>query len=96
MYIVNDICYADTKNEDIKVKEAVALEGGILLVTFQSGEKKLFDTTKLTGSAFEPLKDEKTLRDMSIFHGIITWKNGEIDIAPETIYTEGYTYNEMM
>jgi hypothetical protein len=46
------------KSDEIKIAYAKALRGGILLVTFSSGEQKLFDTTLLTGSAFEPLKNE--------------------------------------
>ncbi len=95
MYIVNDICYADTKEEDIRVVDAKALKGQMLLATFASGEKKLFDVSKLTGTAFEPLKDEKIFSDISIFHGVITWNGGDIDIAPETVYYDGYEYNEM-
>jgi hypothetical protein len=38
------------------------------------------------------LKDEKILSDMDIFHGVITWNNREIDIAPETVYEYSYPY----
>lgn len=65
------------------------------LVTFSNGEKRLFDTTLLTGSAFEPLKDEEVLKNMSVFHGVITWMDGEIDIAPETVYQESYPYDSL-
>lgn len=92
MYIVDDICYAGEKPEEIKVKEAKALRGGMLLVTFTTGEKRLYDTTLLKGTAFEALKDEKIFRNISIFHGVITWNNGEIDIAPETVYADSYPY----
>lgn len=78
--------------EDIKVMEAKPLRGGILLVTFSTGEQRLFDTTLLKGSAFEPLKDEKIFNHPVLFHGVITWKNGEIDIAPETVYRNSYAY----
>ena len=61
MYIVDDICYAGEETPDIKVKEARALRGGMLLLTFSTGEQRLFDTTLLKGSAFEPLRDEKVL-----------------------------------
>jgi hypothetical protein len=44
----------------------------------------------LTGSAFEPLKKEEIFQKFSIFHGVITWKNGEIDIAPEMVYEISY------
>jgi hypothetical protein len=92
MYIVNDICYAGDKSDEIKIASAKALRGGILLVTFSSGEQKLFDTTLLTGSAFEPLKTEDIFQKFSIFHGVLTWMNGEIDIAPETVYEMSYPY----
>lgn len=62
------------------------------LLTFSTGEQRLFDTTLLTGSVFEPLKDEKTSADFIIFHGVMTWMNGEIDIAPETMYADSYPY----
>ena len=92
MYIIDDVCYAGEVTPDIKVKEAAMLRGGMLLIPFSTGEQRLFDTTLLTGSAFEPLKDEKTLADFTIFHGVMTWMNGEIDIAPETMYEESYPY----
>ena len=46
----------------------------------------------MKGSAFEPLKDEKVLEDFNIFHGVMTWMNGDIDIAPETMYADSYPY----
>ena len=92
MYIIDDVCYAGEAVSDIKVKEATVLRGSMLLITFFIGEQRLFDATLLTGSAFEPLKDEKTLADFTIFHGVMTWMNGEVDIAPETMYADSYPY----
>ena len=94
MYIVNDICYAGELKEGIRVTEVKSLNDGMLLVTFSTGEKRLFDTTKLQGSAFQPLSDEKIFNNPTLFHGVITWKNGEIDIAPETVYKESSAYDE--
>ena len=34
----------------------------------------------------------KVLADFIIFHGVMTWMNGDIDIAPETMYAESYPY----
>lgn len=95
MYIVNGICYAGNNLEEIRVQEALPLRGGMMLVTFTSGEKRLFDTTTLTGSAFEPLKNEEIFKNVSIFHGVMTWDNGEIDIAPEMVYAESYPYESV-
>ena len=92
MYIKDGICYADAYQDDIKVTEAKPLRGGMLLVTFSTGEKRLFDTTLLKGPAFAPLADEKVFSNPTLFHGVITWNNGEIDIAPETVYRNSYTY----
>ena len=87
MYIIDDVCYAGEKTQNIKVKEAKVLRGGMLLLTFSTEEQRLFDTTP-----FEPLKDEKVLEDFNIFHGVMTWMNGDIDIAPETMYADSYPY----
>lgn len=95
MYIKNGICYAGELVEDIKVLEAKPLRGRMLLVTFSTGEKRLFDTTMLKGSAFLPLSNDEIFNNPSIFHGVITWNNGEIDVAPETVYDLSYAYNEI-
>ena len=93
MYIINDICYAGEKEEDILVTDARPLYGGMMLVTFSTGEKRLFDTALLKGSAFEPLRDEAVFNHPVLFNGIITWMNGEIDIAPEAVYENSYPYD---
>lgn len=93
MYVKNDICYAGKLEDGIRVTEAKPLRGMMLLVTFSTGEKRLFDATRLEGTAFLPLKDEKVFQDIEIFHGVITWKDGEIDIAPETVYLDSYAYD---
>ena len=92
MYIIDDICYAGKLEDGIRVTEAKPLRGQMLLITFSTGEKRLFDTTKLEGSAFLPLRDENVFRNLSLFHGVITWNNEEIDIAPETVYRDSYAY----
>ena len=94
MYIVDDICYAGTPGGEIEVVEAKPLEGGILLLTFLSGEKKLFDTTTLDGSAFLPLRDRDAFMTAKVEHGFVSWCDGEIDIAPEYMYENGFPYNE--
>lgn len=66
----------------------------MLLVTFSTGESRLFDTTMLKGSAFDVLDNEEIFNNPVLFHGIITWNDGEVDIAPETVYAESYPYEE--
>ena len=94
MYTKDGICYADEWKERIKITDAKPLRGGMMLVTFSTGEQRLFDTTLLQGSAFEPLKEEKIFNNPVIFHGVISWDDGKIDIAPETVYKESFAYNK--
>lgn len=95
MYIIEDICYAGEMRENIKVIDAKPMRGGMMLVTFSTGEKRLFDTTLLTGPAFAPLADEAVFNHPVLFHGVITWKDGEIDVAPEMVYQNSYQYDCM-
>ena len=67
----------------------------MMLVTFSTGEKRLFDTTMLNGSAFAPLADEDVFMNPVLFHGVNTWNNGEIDIAPEAVYQNSYAYDSV-
>lgn len=45
MYELDGICYAGTPTDSPRIIEAKPLVGGMLLVCFQSGERRLFDTT---------------------------------------------------
>ncbi len=92
MYIMDDICYAGEMTDGIKITEAKPLRGGVMLVTFSTGEKRLLDTTLLQGKAFAPLADDNVFNNPVLFHGVITWNNGDIDIAPETVYKLSYAY----
>ena len=92
MYIIDDVCYAGELVEGIKVTKVEPLRGRVMLVTFSTGEKRLFDTTELNGSAFELLDNEEVFNKPEIFRGVITWDNGKIDIAPETVYKKSYEY----
>ena len=96
MYIKDDICYAGELKNNITSVEVKPLRGRMLPVTFSTGEQRLFDATMLTGSAFKPLEDEKVFNNPELFHGVITWNNGEIDIAPETVYRDSYAYESEM
>jgi hypothetical protein len=95
MYIINGIAYA-TKNVDfLEVVRAVPLEDGMLLLTFNNDERRLFDTTLLEGTVFEPLKDENVFNSVYVDDGVVTWCNGEIDCAPEYMYQNSYAYDTL-
>ena len=94
MYLKNGIVYAGEAVEEVRVSEAKPLPYHMLLLTFSTGERRLFDATTLTGSAFAPLADEEVFRRVTVSHGVVTWQNGEIDCAPEYLYQNSFAYEE--
>ena len=96
MYIVNGIAYAGTPTGEIRVRSVKPLDDLMMIVTFTSGEKRLYDATELLQyPAFQPLKDEAVFKNASVEYGTIVWNQGEIDIAPETVYQNSYAYQEI-
>ncbi len=94
MYIVNGIAHAGTR--EISVKAVKPLDDWMMIITFTSGEKRLYDATQLLAyPAFQPLKDEKVFRSAKVAYGAVVWLDGEIDIAPETMYQNSYDYEEL-
>ena len=96
MYVVNNIAYAGTAVQDRRICAVKPLDDMMMLVTFLSGERRLYDATQLLAyPAFQPLKDEAIFKAASVDHGVVTWMDGEIDIAPETMYATSFPYDEM-
>ena len=93
MYEENGIVYADNQEPCLKVLEVRCVQGGILILTFSTGEQRLFDTTILTEEVFEPLKDEAVVSHPYLEHGVVTWLNGSIDCSPEFMYENSFEYN---
>ncbi|MCD8022860.1 MAG: DUF2442 domain-containing protein [Lachnospiraceae bacterium] len=92
MYEVNGILYAGTSDELIKIKDARITGRKMMLLTFSSGEMRVFDAEALNGEVFQPLDDEQIFQDFKIVHGVVTWMNEEIDCAPEFMYEHSYAY----
>lgn len=96
MYIKNGICYAGECVPEIEVSSIKILDDGMMLVDFSTGETRLFDITTLLdkGSVFAPLAEDKNQRTAKVIHGFVSWMDGSIDIAPETLYAESYKYTK--
>jgi hypothetical protein len=92
---MDGIVYGGEPSESIKITNIKILPDYIILITFSTGETRLFDATILEGKAFEPLKDKSVFQNAEIEHGVITWNNGEIDCAPEFMYENSYEYSMM-
>lgn len=96
MYIINGIAYASPNPPAPLIQSVKPLDDMMMLLTFTSGEKRLYDATQLLAyPAFQPLKDEAVFRNARVEYGAVTWADGEIDIAPETMYENSYAYPDM-
>jgi|GEM_PF-1220689 hypothetical protein len=59
---------------------------------FADHSVKLFDFEPyLNTDAFEELKDKNKFKEFNLANHTITWLNGDVDFAPETIYIDGIT-----
>lgn len=90
MYEFNGIAYADNPSSLIRVSGIRPLADYRLWVRFTTGESKTIDMKPLLSvPAFEPLKDQAVFCDVYIDYGIPVWLDGDIDIAPEYLYSHG-------
>lgn len=96
MYIMNGIVYGKESQENIKAAQVKPFDNQTMLITFSSGETRLFDATILTGEVFEPLKNIDIFKDPAIENGVVTWCNGDIDCSPGFMYNNSYEYSVVM
>ena len=95
MYIINGIAYAGELVNGIELEKAEALDDMMLLLTFNTGEKRLYDAADLLEyPAFKLLENEETFKSAKVEYGTIVWLDGDIDIAPETLYANSFAYHE--
>ena len=74
MYISNGIAYAASKSPHPLVKAVKPLDDMMMIVTFDSGEKRLYDATQLLAfPAFKPLNDDETIfKNAKVEYGVVT------------------------
>ena len=93
MYFSNGFVYGGTPIEMIKVTKVKPLDNMMLLLTFNSGEQRLYDASPLLNyPVFQQLKDQKVFFHPELDHGVVTWLDGELDVAPESMYENSYPY----
>lgn len=95
MYILNDIAYAGYNNEILKIKNIKVIAELCILVTFSSGEKRIFDVSKLLEyPVYKKLENYEIFKGAYLENGVIVWNNREIDVSPETVYANSFEYEE--
>ena len=87
MFIKDGIAYAAAPMKEIRVLSVKPLDDKMMILTFESGEKRLYDASPLLGCpAFQPLRDDSVFKAAKVERGVVVWLDGEIDIAPEHLY----------
>lgn len=95
MFVLNGIVYASEKQENIEIVSAKPLEDMMMLLTFSTGEQRLFDATILEGSAFQPLTTDSVFKNCRVVDGVVTWMDEEIDCSPEYMYEHSFSYPDV-
>lgn len=73
------------------VKDVNPIDNHILLITFDTGEKKMFDVSPyLDKGIFTELKSTDYFKKVKVFLGSISWPNGQ-DFDPDHLFMESYS-----
>lgn len=95
MYVIDGIAYAGELPKAIRAKSIRPLKDHKLLIFFSNGERRIFDFEPLLNMpCYEPLKDAEIFDRVYLEYGTAVWNNGDIDIAPETLYADSMTVTD--
>ena len=83
MFVMNGIVYASEISDNVQIVNVKPLEDMMMILTFSTGEQRLFDATVLSGPAFEPLSDERIFKGCKIVDGVVTCLLYTSDAADE-------------
>ena len=96
MYVVDGVAYAGELVSGIEIVAARVVDELSMLVEFSTGETRLFDAAYLLEMpAFAPLADKAVFDAFVIDHGVMTWLDGDIDLAPESLYAHSFPYERV-
>ena len=93
MYISYGMVYGEKLDVPVRIASVQVLDDMMMILTFTTGERRIFDATSLRGPVYEPLRDPAVFRTASLDHGMVTWQDGEIDCAPEYMYDHSFEYS---
>ncbi|GHS97121.1 hypothetical protein AGMMS50276_16620 [Synergistales bacterium] len=89
MFVKDGIAYAGELEKTLKVVAVRPLAEYKLWLRFSTGEEGVFDCkTLLKYPAFQPLANVDVFSKVYVDYGVTVWNDGEIDIAPEKLYSE--------
>lgn len=90
MIVKNGICYPDDMAPVLSVVGCAVLDDTHVRIRFDTGDVRVVDISPLAAlPALAPLANPSVLRNFAIDHGVLTWLDGELDIAPEWLLDHG-------
>jgi hypothetical protein len=93
MYVIDGIAYAGEPEPLLKVVGVKPLDDYRLWLRFSNHEVRAYDVKPLFEyPLFSVLKDLETFRGVYLDYGVPTWLDGEIDISPETLFSNSAVY----
>ena len=92
MYYCDGFVCGGEPEATVKVIRVKPLPDGMMILTFNNGEDRLFDATILNGLIYADLRNDEVFMAPVLDHGVVTWKDGEIDCAPEYMYKNSFEY----
>ncbi len=95
MFIVNGMVYGGEPQTPVRIQSVRVLDNRILILTFTTGEQRLFDAEVLRGPVYQPLSDLNVFNNVTVDYGVVTWMDGDIDCSPEYMYTHSYEYSQL-
>lgn len=94
MYVIGDVAFAGEPQRGMRVESARVVNDLCMLVSFSTGETRLFDAAPLLSKpAFEALSQPEVFEAFSIDRGVLCWSDGEVDLSPEAVYGMSYAYD---
>jgi len=79
-----------------RVLTVVPMDDFKLLLTFNNGEKRVFDAKPLfLLNAFRALQNKAFFETVKVAYGSVVWEN-DIDYCPDTLYAESVVADEIV
>ena len=82
----------DIFDDTLTLVSCKPLKWGIMLVTYSNEQMRLFDTVSLEESKYISLREPDVFNYPKVENGQLTFKNGELEITPETVYKFSFKY----
>ena len=82
MYYKDGYVYGGQPQGTLRIEKVKPLDDMMMILTFSTGEQRLFDATLLQGPVFRPLQNPAVFKTAAVDHGVVTWMDGDIDCAP--------------